>query len=94
MVTAAHNLGLTNHTADYLSRMEDNYDWGFTPLIFQCLDQRWGPHTVDCFASENNHLLLRFNSHWRCPSAKGMDTFSASWAGENNFLCPPFRLIL
>ena len=40
-----------NDKADYLSKIVDFDDWEVVPEIFQFLDSRWGPHTVDCFAT-------------------------------------------
>ena len=51
-----------NHFADYLSRIVDYDDWCIDSNIFQYLDQRWGPHTIDRFASYYNTQLPRFNS--------------------------------
>ena len=40
-----------NDKADNLSKIVDYDDWEIVPEIFQLLDSRWGPHTVDCFAT-------------------------------------------
>ena len=37
-----------NDKADYLSKIVDYDYWEIVPKIFQLLDSRWGPHTVDC----------------------------------------------
>lgn len=93
-ITATHLPGLKNVAADRLSRLTDNYDWGLSPQIFRAINQEWGPHSVDRFAAENNHLLPRFNARWRCPTAEAVDAFSQHWGGgENNFINPPFRLL-
>ena len=39
-----------NENADYLSRIIDHDDWEITPELFQFLEGKFGPHTVDCFA--------------------------------------------
>ena len=36
---------------DYLSKIIYDDDWQLFPEIFKLLDGRWGPHTVDCFAT-------------------------------------------
>ena len=43
-----------NARADYLSCIVDYDDWFLDPEIFAQIDARWGPHTVDRFASFHN----------------------------------------
>lgn len=90
---AVHIPGLQNTTADGLSRLKDNYDWGLALPLFHRIDRRFGPHTVDRFAAENNRLLPRFNSRWPTPGSEAVDAFSVPWKGEMNFVNCPFRLI-
>ncbi|XP_072042758.1 uncharacterized protein [Amphiura filiformis] len=40
-----------NERADYISRIIDADDWAISDYIFEKLDKRWGPHTIDRFAS-------------------------------------------
>ena len=40
-----------NNTADELSRVEDATDYILDPKCFRYIDQLWGLHTVDRFAS-------------------------------------------
>ena len=50
---------------------------------FQLLDYRWGPHTVDLFASNANNQCARFFSlHW-CRGSSGINAFGQQWEGEN-----------
>ena len=82
-----------NERADYLSRIVDYDDWKLNPVVFGVLEQVWGPHTVDRFASCNNTQLPRFNSrHWS-PGTEAMDAFTSHWGGENNWWCPPVALV-
>jgi len=46
-----------NEFADYLSRVSDGDDWVLNPVVFQDLDARWGPHTVDRFADVYNSQM-------------------------------------
>ena len=40
----------------------------------------WGPHSVDCFASEQDHQLVRFHSRFWCPASEAVETFTlAGW---------------
>ena len=78
-----------NEKADYLSRIIDFDDWKLNPAVFAELQQMWGPHTIDRFASCNNAQLTRFNSrHWS-PGTEAIDAFTSHWGGENNWWCPP-----
>lgn len=90
---AVHLRGQLNTVADALSRTVDNYDWELAPHVFQRLQDRWGPHTIDRFASDLNSHLPRFNSRFLCPGTEHVDAFSTSWAGENNFVNAPFRFL-
>ena len=51
-----------NDVADYLSRITDYDDWNLDHSIFRSIEQQWGPHTIDRFASHYNTQLPRFNS--------------------------------
>ena len=82
-----------NHLADYLSRIVDYDDWYVDVSIFMRLEQLWGPHTVDRFASYYNTQLPRFNSRFWNPGAEAVDAFTCNWDRENNWLCPPVYLI-
>ena len=56
-------------------------------------DQRYGPHSVDLFATRDNRLLDRFVS-WRLdPSAIAVDAFMLSLKGENPYCFPPVTCI-
>ena len=63
------------------------------PEVFQELDVRWGPHTVDRFVDMYNCQLEKFNSRYWNPGTEGVDTFTCNWNGENNWWCPPVHLI-
>ena len=39
-----------NQQADYLSHLIDPDDWHISAELFQCLEDRWGPLSVYCFA--------------------------------------------
>ena len=83
----------SNEQADYLSRIVDFDDWSVSPHIFRFLDLKWGPHSIDRFADEHNHLLPRFDSRFWNPYCEAMDTFTRSWDFDNNWVCPPPHLV-
>lgn len=85
-----------NVWADKLSREMDSSDWQLNPCIFQYLDDRWGPHTIDRFATANNALVPRFNSELFDPQSLGVDALSRDdqdWKRELNWCNPPWHLL-
>jgi hypothetical protein len=99
---AIHIAGVENDLADFLSRFMETGDWATSWEAFHMLDQRWGPHTIDRFASWANHKVPRYNSAVLDSQAERVDAFRAgSWRThplqerwlENNFINPPFHLL-
>ena len=82
-----------NGLADYLSRIIDYDDWGLNQEIFAHIDELWGPHSVDRFASKHNTKLVRFNSRFWVKGTEAVDAFTVNWNGENNYFCPPIYLV-
>jgi len=66
----------------------DFNDYELNDVIFQGLDELWGPHSVDRFGCSYNAKLPRFNP--RCSEA--VDPFCQDWGFINNWLCPPVCL--
>ena len=82
-----------NHYADYLSKVIDHDDWQTSPGLFRYIDHKWGPHTIDRFASSSNSKIRRFNSKYLCPNTEQVNAFTVHWEAENNFLVPPVTYI-
>lgn len=82
-----------NTRADYWSKVIDTDDWMLNPSHFRQLDDLWGPHTIDRFASHNSFQIARFCSRWWCPGTEVIDAFTVDWGRENNWLVPPVFLI-
>jgi hypothetical protein len=85
-----------NVLADKLSRELDTEDLQLNPQIFEDLRHRWGPHTVDRFASMLNAQLPRFNARWKDPKWEDADCLhlpDASWQRENNYCNPPWSAL-
>ena len=70
-----------NTQADYLSRILDIDDWAISTEFFQFIDELWGPHSVDRFAS----------IYWN-PGSLGMNSFNSDWSHDVNWLVPPVTL--
>ena len=81
-----------NSRADAISRLIDFDDYEGNDVIFQGLDELWGPHTVDRFACSYNAKLPRFNDRFFQPGSKAVDAFCQDWRFNNNWLCLPVCL--
>lgn len=84
---------VANVWADVLSRQSDREDWRLSATAFDGLQQRYGCHTVDRFASPLNTHCPRFNPRLYAPGTKAVDAFTVPWAGENNWVNPPFSQV-
>jgi len=82
-----------NTQADFISKIRDCDDWQITCDLFHELDQLWGPHTLDCFASFYNAKTSRFFSRFWNPGCAGVDAFYHSWQGENCLIVPPVNIV-
>lgn len=83
-----------NDRADYLRRIVDLDNWSLSAALFQLVDSRWGPHTVDRFASFYNAQVPRFNPRFRDLESEAVDTFTQDWSRNNDWLCPPVSFII
>ena len=48
-----------NLLADHLSRCKDSDDWYVSEDVFKTLDRKWGPHSIDRFATHYNRKCER-----------------------------------
>jgi len=92
-IRAKHIRGLDNVLADKLSRQRDPDDWTLKDHVFRQLERKWGPHTVDRFASFETAKVSRYNSRFNDQQSETVDCFTQNWGGENNYACPPFRAL-
>lgn len=94
MIVAHHISGVNNVESDALSRMSLRHEWQLHPAVFQQLEDMFGPHSIDRFASFSTALLPVYNSRFDDPGACGVDALAQSdWGVHQNFVNPPFRLI-
>eukprot|EP00873_Tetraselmis_striata_P013529 jgi/Tetstr1/433793/TSEL_002419.t1 len=71
-------------------------DWQLDPLLFSELESRFGPYSIDRFASALNTLLPRYNAAWMDPTCEAVDSLhlpDADWRRENNWCNAPWPLI-
>ena len=64
-----------NYETDLLSRCTDSDDWSVTNDVYTLLEEKWGPHTFDCFACNYNTKCSVFYSKYWCPGTSGIDAF-------------------
>ena len=83
-----------NTKADYISKIINHEDWGVPYIFFEFIDNIWGPHSVDRFASVDIKNISRFNSLFCKPSSEAIDALTQNWSGENNFLVPPIYSVV
>jgi hypothetical protein len=75
-----------------LNRELGSEDLQLNPRMFAHLRARWGPHTIDRFASMLNTQLPRFNARWRDPQCEDVDCLhmpDTTWQCENKYCNPP-----
>jgi hypothetical protein len=93
-LTARHISGVRNVLADGLSRIESPHDWELHPRLFRYIDQLWGPHSIDRFASITNAKLPHYNSLRHDPLSSGIDALAQTdWHQHNNYVNAPIRLL-
>ena len=82
-----------NTLADELSKLLIPDDSMLSHEFFRKLEERFGPHSVDLFASGANNQCERFYSlHW-CRGTAGVNAFAFNWGGESAWINCHFRLI-
>ncbi len=78
---------------DDISKMLIPEDWMLSRRFFDLLEERWGPHTVDFFASGANNLCAKLYAlHW-CRGPAGINVFGQLWTGENCWINCPYSMI-
>ena len=74
-----------------MSKPTDHTNIWLNLKVFNMIDQRYGPHSVDLFATQDNRLLDRFISCRLDPSAIAVDAFMfpLKLKGENPYCFTP-----
>jgi len=90
---AEHLPSAVNAYADKLSRQNDSTDWSLPVRTFEEMERRFGPHTVDLFASNLNTRCGRFYSRVWSPGCAGIRALQHDWRSENCWANPPFHLV-
>jgi hypothetical protein len=83
-----------NTTADRLSRTS-NEAWSLGRAAFGVLDSKFGPFTIDRYASHLNTQLPLFNSAFPQPGSLGSPALAQpDWGQHNNYCNPPWSQLL
>ena len=94
-VLATWIAGEENELADAYSRIQSaSSEMSLAPHFFQVLETCWGPHSLDCFATNLNTQLPRYFSWGPESNSVGRDFFKQQiGSGELLYGNPPFRMI-
>ena len=65
-----------NQVADDISKIIDYDDWQITFDFFRFIEESWGKHDVDWFASYGNHKTERFYAKYYTPGCEGVDALA------------------
>ena len=81
--------------ADPPSRqLRTQLEWSIAPECFQQIDQLWGPHHIDLFATRKNNKTPQFMSWKFDPMAVAQNALLQDWRGWGRlYICPPWNLI-
>ena len=81
-----------NAEADALSKWVDSDDVMLNPDVFSCIADRFGPLTVDVFASPDSAQLPVFFSRLHTVGAAGVDALALPWP-DGSWINPPYALL-
>jgi len=79
--------------ADRLSRERDSTDWTLSCAGFTQLEAKYGPHTLDLFATDLTTRCGRFFSRVATPNSSGVNALVHDWTTDNCWANPPFNLV-
>ena len=94
VLQATHVPGVENVVADEESRRPwSPADWKLHPNLFRQADNRWGPHSIDAFASRENRQINRYACWQPNPECTWVNAMDYKWNDENAWVNPPFSMI-
>jgi len=83
-----------NTVADEESRELDLDDWAITDEAWWQIENAFGPHDWDRFASMENRRCQRYTAKRYQPECHWPQALSQPWEGRNNYCCPPEAQLL
>lgn len=94
-VVASYIPSAENIEADAASRITNiDTEWELSSRVFKEIDSKFGPFTIDLFATRLNTKCRRFCSRYQDPEAAYIDALTSSWSKEKFYAFPPFAMIL
>ncbi|CAD6225832.1 GSCOCG00005747001-RA-CDS, partial [Cotesia congregata] len=69
-------------------------EWELSQKHFNKIQKKFGPFTIDLFASRIDKKCKTFCSRFADPEASFVDAFTIPWNNKNFYAFPPFSLIL
>jgi hypothetical protein len=80
--------------ADGLSKSIDTDNWSVCQGDYDYLFSRFGPFTLDAFATAENAKVERFFCYTFEKGCSGVDAFAFDWQGELAYVAPPVSLVV
>jgi hypothetical protein len=68
-----------NILVDAASRFQEIPDWQLHPSVFRAISARWGPPSIDLFASHASEQTQRFFSWDASDNPEALDALSQKW---------------
>eukprot|EP01094_Clydonella_sp_ATCC50884_P019872 TRINITY_DN398_c0_g1_i1.p2 TRINITY_DN398_c0_g1~~TRINITY_DN398_c0_g1_i1.p2 ORF type:complete len:633 (-),score=104.69 TRINITY_DN398_c0_g1_i1:559-2457(-) len=95
-IRAVYLPGVDNDQADFLSRLNARHEWTVPKEEVHKIEERWGVHAVDLFATRENRRCPAFVARFPDPEAAGVDAFTLDWdrlTPGRLWIAPPVRLM-
>ena len=83
-----------NDVADQESRELDQDDWAISDAAWALVEEAFGPHDWDRFASMENRRCKLYTAKRYQPECHWPQALSQPWEGRNNYCCPPESQLL
>lgn len=94
-IVASYIPSKENIEADAASRNKNiDTEWELSPKIFKTILKKFGPFSIDLFATRLNRKCKKFCSRFPDPDATTIDAFTIAWEKEKFYAFPPFALVL
>ena len=93
-ITAFHELGVKNTTADLRSCLfYDNKEWSLNERVVKSLFDQFGKPEIYLFASRLKTKCSKYASYKPDPDAYHVNAFSLCWLNLNSYIFPPFSIV-
>ena len=94
-LSAVHVPGVNNTEADRASRRQHatETEWKLAPMVYEQLNQKFGPFEIDLFASRLNNQCKKYFAWHPDPGAMAIDALAHEWPDSKLYAFPPFSLI-